>query len=571
MIDKQLLNLVKEKKKYIVFNVINQVIALLMNLAITFSIILVIKFSIENDWKFIAIFSSTTLVCAIIRFLNYYFGTKLTNMIGDFASIKLRGMMLNKFFKLKNRHSIRTNDMSQLSTEGIEQLKLYYAVFLPSFFFSMIAPILLFIFMSFINWKVSLIYLAAVPLIPASIVIVSKWAKKIFNKYWDKYMNMGNSFADNINGLKELKIFNADKRALVKMDIEAEEFRKITMKVLVMQLASVTIMDLVAFGGAAIGIVVSLISYFDGSVDIYLTIFMILVGAEFFLPMRSLGSAFHMAMNGATAGKKILDILNYDDQVDGTLKCQSIKSINLKNLSYKIQDKLILDKINLKLEKNKFYCLIGESGSGKSSLTKILAKLNLDYDGSLLINDNSLSDLISSSYHDRICYLANDSIIYSDTIRNNFKFYNSSITDKEIITLLKEFKLNSLLDKGLDYKINDSASNISGGEKQRLMLACNLSKPYDFYIFDEITSNVDNDSEQIIIDLIKNKCKQSIVMFITHRMKNILKADYVINLKDKKIAEFGKVNDLLKTKSMTKNLFNEQKKLEQLYEANISF
>ncbi len=571
MVDKQLFRLISGRKKYLWINLVNQVICLLLNVAITFFLIYSIKAIVENKTSAMAICLSTTFACAILRFILFFVANHLSNKLGDFASRKVRTDLYRKYLYLKNINNIKPNEMSQLSTEGVEQFKLYYAVYLPNLFFSVIAPLILFILMSVIDWKVALIYLVCVPIIPGSIIAVSKWAKKIFNKYWDLYLNLGNKFLDNTNGLKELKIFKADKKAQHEMNKQSEQFRKITMKVLVMQLASVTIMDLVAFGGAAIGIVISLVIMKNG-LDIYLVSFLVLIGAEFFLPMRALGSAFHMAMNGATAGKKIMSILNDEELNDGKLKIKNINNIEINDLSLKFDEKTILKNINMKLTKNNFYSIIGQSGSGKTQLTKTIAKLNYDYSGNIKINGIDLKEINNQSYYEKICYISNNSYLFNDTIKHNFQFINPNITDKQIYKLLELVKLKEFIKEngGLDFVVNSDCSNISGGQKQRIILAMNLAKKYDLYIFDEITSNVDLDSEKIILKLIKQQIKNSIVILITHRVNSIKITDYTYLLKNKKIFEQGNYKQLLNQNSQTNKMYSLQKSLEKIYETKFN-
>lgn len=565
MVDKQLFSFIKPKKKYIWINIVNNTLAQLMNVGITFFLIYLVKSIIDDNLKWIIICSVITIVISIFRFIVFLISNHVANLIGDFASKKVRLEIYKKFLKLKNPHEIKPNEMSQLSSEGIEQLKLYYAVYLPNLFYSVIAPIVLFVIMSFIEWKVALIYLVCVPIIPVSIILVSKWAKKIFKKYWDLYLSLGNKYLDNTQGLKELKIFNADEYAAKKLVAQSEEFRKITMKVLVMQLASVTIMDLVAFGGAAIGIIISLIVMRNG-LDIYLVIFLILVGAEFFIPMRTLGSAFHMAMNGATAGKRILKLLEKDEKKVGNIKINSIDEINLEDVNIKFNENPIVKNINLKFLKNTFYTIIGESGVGKSTLVKNIVKLSSNYEGNIKINSFNLNE-INNSFYDHVCYISNHTHLFNTTIRNNFKFVSNTITDLEIINLLTKVSLNEFASlEGLEFVINDANSNLSGGQKQRLLLAIYLSKKYDLYIFDEITSNVDNESENIILENIKNELSSTIIIFITHRIKNIKYSDWTILIKDNIIKEQDNWENLLNNKTFTNDLYQTQKDLEDIYE-----
>lgn len=550
MLDKELLKYIGNKKVYLVYIVLTNILNLLTSVLTTFIFSFMIKDFIEGKireglFKIIYVLILTTL-----KIVFYKISSMLSTKLANYVVEKLREETYQKFIKVHAKTPFTTQEMAQLSTEGIEQLRLYYSNYIPSFFYSMIAPIILFVIFVFIDYRVALIYLACVPLIPLSIILVSKWAKRIFNKYWDQYTSLGDSFLDSTYGMKELKIFQYDKIKEEKMMEESEGFRKITMKVLVMQLASITIMDLVAYGGAGAGIIMSLISMNSG-LSVYLTVFMILVGAEFFLPLRALGSSFHVAMNGATAGKKVLKLLKEDDYLDGNKRIEEIKTIEFKNVSFMYSDNKIIDDISFTLEKG-FNSVVGISGSGKSTLAKLSSKIERANEGLILVNDININELMSESFYKRCCYISNNSFLFHQTIKESFKFYNPLIQEEKMLSLLKEMKLDNL---SLDLKINDTSSNISGGEKQRLILAFYLSKDYDFYIFDEATSNIDIESENIIIDKIHEIAKKKIVLFISHRLNSVKDSDKILFLENGKISSSGKFNELL----------NESKSFNQLY------
>lgn len=550
MLDKELLKYIGNKKVYLVYIVLTNILNLLTSVLTTFIFSFMIKDFIEGKIREGLFKIIYVLILNTLKIVFYKISSMLSTKLANYVVEKLREETYQKFIKVHAKTPFTTQEMAQLSTEGIEQLRLYYSNYIPSFFYSMIAPIILFVIFVFIDYRVALIYLACVPLIPLSIILVSKWAKRIFNKYWDQYTSLGDSFLDSTYGMKELKIFQYDKIKEEKMMEESEEFRKITMKVLVMQLASITIMDLVAYGGAGAGIIMSLISMNSG-LSVYLTVFMILVGAEFFLPLRALGSSFHVAMNGATAGKKVLKLLKEDDYLDGNKRIEEIKTIEFKNVSFMYSDNKIIDDISFTLEKG-FNSIVGISGSGKSTLAKLSSKVERANEGLILVNDININELISESFYKRCCYISNNSFLFHQTIKESFKFYNPLIQEEKMLSLLKEMKLDNL---SLDLKINDTSSNISGGEKQRLILAFYLSKDYDFYIFDEATSNIDIESENIIIDKIHEIAKKKIVLFISHRLNSVKDSDKILFLENGKISSSGKFNELL----------NESKSFNQLY------
>ncbi len=564
MIDKNLLNYIKGKRHILVFIVLCSFLDLVSSVSSTFCLTKSIESYLAANYDIGTYFLLTSLALTVPFILFYILKGKMSNYLADYVSMKIRNDIYMKYVSLNGRSRLKVQEIAQLSSEGIEQLRLYYSSYLPSFFYSMIAPISLFVLFCFFSYKVSLVYLLCVPLIPMSIILVSKWAKKIFAVYWNRYLSLGGAYLDSVSGMKELLIFHYDKKMEEEMKKNSEEFRRITMKVLVMQLFSTTIMDLVAYGGASVGIVLTLLGLRNQEVTFQIAMFMVLIGAEFFLPMRALGSAFHVAMNGATAGKKVITMLKEECMENGTEKMDTISEIQLENVSYHYPDakENILQNINMVLKKG-FTSLIGDSGCGKSTLSKILTRQLEGYEGKIRIDAKELSSLDIADYRKHVCYLSNDTFLLHLSIRDGFRFYHPELDEKTMLALLEEVSLKDrVMDAGgLDYVPQEGANDLSGGEKQRLVLSYYLSTKRDFYVFDETTSNIDKESEEIILDKIHALSKNCIVLFISHRLHNALKADYVYYF-DKEQGKLlsGTVDELLKTCSpFMQNMENERR------------
>ncbi len=566
MIDKDLLNYIKGKRYYLFLITLLGFFGLASSISATFLLSKSVEAFIEKKDNGIH-FLLFALLCAILFVFFYIVKGKMAERLSNYVADKIRNDIYDKNVALRGNSHLKVQEISQLSSEGIEQLRLYYTSYLPSFFYSMLAPICLFVLFCFFSWKVAIVYLVCVPLIPVSIIMVSKWAKKIFATYWNRYLSLGGAYLDSVSGMKELLIFHYDKDMEEEMKKNNEEFRRITMKVLVMQLFSTTIMDLVAYGGAAIGILLTLLEFNAAAITYQIALFLILVGSEFFLPMRSLGSAFHVAMNGATAGKKVLSLLKEENKKDGKEKTSSISSIVLKDVSFAYPDgnEKVLADINMEFKKG-FYSILGDSGCGKSTLARILSKQIDSYEGSIKIDSTELKDLSFDDYRRHVSYISNDSYLLHKSIRDGFRFYNKDITEEEMYSLLEKVDLKErILDAGgLSYLPKEGGSDLSGGEKQRLVLAYYLSTDRDFCIFDETTSNIDKESEAIILSSIKQLSKDHIVLFISHRLSNALLADQLYLFENKKVILEGNPSMLIKEENEFSLRVRQEQKWEEI-------
>lgn len=574
MIDKKLLALLGHNKKYIFYAVGLMIVGLFANLAITASICYAIQYAAEytssgsNAQGFI-LPAVIVIIAMAIRYVTSRSIGDLKDTLGRNVKKDLRQKIYDKIIKL----GVRTTDnmsmagLTQLSMEGVEQLDLYYSAYIPQFFYAMIAPIILFIVTVRINWAVALVLLACVPLIPMSIIAVSRYAKKIFAKYWGKYTSMGDSFLDSVQGLKELKIFQADAAQNIKMNETSEEFRKITMKVLVMQLASTTIMDMVAYGGAGLGIALTIHAVVNGSLSAYAALFLILVAVDFFLPLRAFGSAFHIAMNGASAGNKILSLLAQPDPVWGNETVDGT-DITVKDVTFSYDGtRDVLKHASMNFGSTGMCAIVGESGSGKSTVVNLLLGAYHPQQGSILVGNKPLETLSRESYYSHISVVSYNTYIFNETIRQNFMLAKYNVTDEEIYSALKKVNLYDFIidNGGLDKVITEDAANISGGQKQRLALAINLVANKDIYIFDEATSNIDIESEAIIMNNIKELSKEKSVIVISHRLANVIAADTIYYIEDGEVKEHGTHNELMNMHEGYAKLYTTQKKLEEGY------
>lgn len=574
MIDKNLLRLLGENKKYIFIAVALMAVGLLANVGITACICWAIGLTIHYDeYSGGAVIFLWPAVCMLAGIMIRYICSRLVGDVKDTLGRKAKKDLREKIYNKIVALGVRSTDgmsmagLTQVSMEGVEQLDLYYSTYIPQFFYAMIAPLILFFVTVWIEWRVAVILLCCVPMIPVSIIAVSKYAKKIFEKYWDKYTSMGDAFLDSVQGLKELKIFKADEAQHKKMNESAESFRKITMKVLVMQLASTTIMDLVAYGGAGLGIAAAILSVINWGLDPVAALFLILVAVDFFLPLRAFGAAFHVAMNGASAGKKILNLLETPDPVWGDEEADG-NEIELQNITFSYDGKRdVLKNVTMRFPETGMTSIVGESGCGKSTVVNILLGAYRPQSGSVTVGGKTLESLMRENYYSRLAVVSCSTYIFSTSVRKNFRLAKEEATDEEMLSALQKVNLADFIREngGLDKAISEDAANISGGQKQRLALAVALVADKSIYVFDEATSNIDIESEAIIMSNIKELSKTRSVIVISHRLANVVPSDNIYFMESGKLMEQGSHEELMKRNGGYAKIFAAQKELEEGY------
>ena len=570
MIDKELFRLLGGNKKYIFMAVAAMVLGLIANIGVTACICWAI-FLLANGKETISYLYPAlgAVICMTVRYVATRLAGNIKDVLGRNVKKDLRERVYNKIVKLgvRSTDGMSMAGLTQVSMEGVEQLDLYYSSYIPQFFFSMLAPFILFFICFPIDWRVATVLLACVPLIPVSIIAVSKYAKKIFAKYWGKYTSMGDSFLDSVQGLKELKIFKADQRQHEKMNENAEEFRKITMKVLVMQLASTTIMDFVAYGGAGLGIAFAVMSVVNRGLSPVSALFLILVAAEFFLPLRAFGSAFHVAMNGASAGRKIISLLDTPDPVWGE-DVLTGDEIELCDVTFSYDGtRDVLKNVSMKFADRGMTAIVGESGCGKSTVVNMIIGAYRPKAGFVTVGGKKAEEVTRESYYEHLAVVSYNTYIFNQSVRENFYLADKTVSDDAIWDALEKVNLASFIREngGLDKVISEDASNISGGQKQRLALAVSLVADKKIYVFDEATSNIDIESEAIIMKNIKALSAKKAVIVISHRLANVVPSDHIYYMEHGELKESGTHKSLMAKKGGYEKLYSAQKALEEGY------
>ena len=571
MINKRLIGTVAESKKYIAGNVILQWCSLTANIALMLSIsrMLAELFRGSASVQLFTVTGIVVILALAVRFFCSIGAAKMGYFSSKAVKKSLREKIYQKLLRLGSSYNeqVKTSEVVQVAVEGVDQLETYFGAYLPQFFYAMLAPLTLFIVLCFVNVAAAVVLLICVPLIPVAIAAVQTWAKKLLSKYWGQYTELGDTFLENLQGLTTLKIYQADAFKQQEMNEQAEKFRKITMKVLTMQLNSITIMDLIAYGGAALGVIMAVTQYQSGGVSLEGCLLIILLAADFFIPMRQLGSFFHIAMNGMAASDKIFRLLDLEEtKPEITESFPSGHTIRCSGLSFSYEpDREILHSVDLTFPQGSFTALVGESGCGKSTLASILMGRNKGYTGSVSVGGVPLSSIQEESLLRNITYISHQSYLFKGTVRENLLMGKPGASDEELWAVLSRVNLAEFLkaEQGLDTRLLEKASNLSGGQCQRLALARALLCDSDVYIFDEATSNVDAESEDAIIAQIYELSETKTVLMISHRLANVTKAGRIYVLGQGRIVQSGTHESLLTEGSVYQKLWNAQQELEQ--------
>ena len=569
MINKRLIGTVSESKKYVAGNVALQWCSLAANIVMMTALTSLLAALYEGTtgagqlWKTAAV----AVLAVAVRFGCTVGASRMGYLSSKAVKRTLREQIYSKLLRLgaSYKEQVSTSEVVQVAVEGVDQLETYFGAYLPQFFYAMLAPLTLFVYLSFINLPCAVVLLICVPLIPVAIAAVQTWAKKLLSRYWGQYTALGDTFLENLQGLTTLKIYQSDDFKQDQMNEEAEKFRRITMKVLTMQLNSITIMDLIAYGGAALGMVMAVTQFQAGKVELAGCLLIILLSADFFIPMRQLGSFFHIAMNGMAASDKIFRLLDLPEPDQGTQSVPADYPITCRNLRFAYEEnREIIHGIDLNFPVGGFTAIVGESGCGKSTIASILMGRNRGYGGSVKIGGVELSELSEASLMENITYISHQSYIFKGTVRDNLRMGKSAASDEQLWAALEQVNLADFLrsENGLDTLLTERGGNLSGGQCQRLALARALLHDSPVYIFDEATSNIDVESENDIMAQIHTLAKSRTVILISHRLVNAADADCIYVMEKGSVAERGTHAELLQQSGQYAALWNAQQSLE---------
>ena len=567
MINKRLIGMVSESRPRIAASVGLQWTALLGNLAAMGLIAFFIDRLAAGGGLPGAGFWLALAGAAAVRMACTEAAARMAHKASRAVKLALRRQIYAKLLRLgpAYRQQVNTAEVVQAAVEGVDQLESYFGAYLPQFFYSMLAPLTLFAVLAPVCLPAAAALLICVPLIPAAIAAVQTWAKKLLSKYWGQYTALGDSFLENLQGLTTLKIYSADERRNEEMNREAEQFRRITMRVLTMQLNSISIMDLVAFGGAALGIGLAVSQYTAGRLSLGGCVLVLLLSADFFLPMRQLGSYFHIAMNGMAASDRIFRLLDMPEPPAGGKPVPADTAIRCQDLRFGYEPgREILRGVDLDLPRGGFVALVGESGCGKSTLAALLTGRVKGWQGQVTMGGVPLEELDETGLLRTVTCLGHNAWLCKGTLADNLRLGAPDATDEQLWDALKRAKLDGFARQagGLDAPVAERGANLSGGQRQRLALARALLQDSPVYIFDEATSNIDAESENDIMSEIHRLARTRTVLLISHRLANAAGADRIYVLENGRVAQQGRHAELLAAGGLYARLWNTQQELE---------
>ncbi|WP_338948994.1 ABC transporter ATP-binding protein/permease [Fusobacterium nucleatum] len=569
MIDKRLYNFSGNIKKYISITTFLSCVKLIANIFFYFIFAFLLVSLINKDFSFS--YSHIIISILIIVFVRQFSTIKVAHMLGNLVvDVKrnLRKLILEKTLKLGLAYSqlFKTQELIHLSVDNIEQLEVYFGGFLTQFYYCIVSSFILFFSIAYFNLKIAFILLGFSLAIPLSLYIILDKVKKIQKKYFAKYMNVGTLFLDSLQGLTILKIYGTDEKREEEIAKMSEEFRIETMRVLKMQLLSIAAINWIIYAGTILAIVTSIKLFLNGSLGLFPMLFIFMLAPEFFIPMRTLTSLFHVAMTGVSAAENIISFVDSPERNNnGNKEFKNENKIKVSKLNFSYPDGTqSLKDIDMSFKKGNLTAVVGHSGCGKSTLVSVLAGELKSKKNEIFIDNVDIQNIKIEDKIKNILKITHDSHIFSGTVRENLTMANENLSDETMIEVLKKVKLWDIFskNKGLDTSLESQGKNLSGGQAQRAALARALLYDASVYIFDEATSNIDIESEEIILNIIYSLSKEKTVIYISHRLPAIKNADCIYVMDKGKVIENGKHDELYAKKELYYNMYKHQEELE---------
>ena len=569
MIDKRLYNFLGNIKKYISITTFLSCVKLIANIFFYFIFAFLLVSLINRDFSFS--YSYIIISILIIVFVRQFSTIKISHMLGNLVvDVKrnLRKLIFKKTLKLGLAYSqlFKTQELIHLSVDNVEQLEVYFGGFLTQFYYCIVSSFILFFSIAYFNLKIAFILLGFSLAIPLSLYIILNKVKKIQKKYFAKYMNVGTLFLDSLQGLTTLKIYGTNEKREEEIAKMSEEFRIETMRVLKMQLLSIAVINWIIYAGTILAIVTSVKLFLNGSLGLFPMLFIFMLAPEFFIPMRTLTSLFHVAMTGVSAAENIISFVDSPERNNnGNKEFKNENEIKVSKLNFSYPDGTqSLKDIDMSFKKGNLTAVVGHSGCGKSTLVSVLSGELKSKENEIFVDDIDIQNIKIEDKIKNILKITHDSHIFFGTVRENLAMANENLSDETMIEVLKKVKLWDIFskNKGLDTSLESQGKNLSGGQAQRVALARALLYDASVYIFDEATSNIDIESEEIILNIIYSLSKEKTVIYISHRLPAIKNADCIYVMDKGKIIESGEHIKLYAKKGLYYEMYRHQEELE---------
>lgn len=569
MVDGRLLRAVPQSRRFVIVHVAAQWIGLFANVAIMLVVTdqFAALLTTGQPHSSAVLLQLVAIVAAlVVRAGAMHVAAQASYGASRVVKLQLRHQIFDKLLRLGPsyaRHT-KTSEVVQLAVEGIEQLEAYFGSYLPQLFYATLAPITLFMVLAPVSLRSAVVLLLCVPLIPVSIALVQTFAKRLLGRYWKSYTDLGDQFLELLQGLTTLKIYDADERYHQAMNSQAEAFRRMTMRVLTMQLNSITIMDVIAYGGTALGIALAVFELQAGVIDVRGCLLVIALSADFFLPMRLLGSYFHIAMNGMAAADRMFSLFELDEPQEGYAHPRS-GSIELVDLGFSYEKgRQALSGVNAHIPEGQLTALVGESGCGKSTLAAVLLGRLVGYTGHAVLAGDELSSINTHELANYVTYVGAAAYLFKGTVESNLRMAAPDASDEELWEVLTRtgFAEYVRTQQGLATEVHEGGSNLSGGQRQRLAVARALLRKSPLYIFDEATSSIDVESEQDLSNLFLTLAGDHTVIVIAHRLANVVQAHQILAMDKGAVVESGTHDSLLTQEGLYARLWKTQQELE---------
>lgn len=594
--DKRLLSFATGLRRWLVLNVAAQWFAMLANVAAVFSLGWVLArlqgatggtgASGSVGAHELLVVAGVFVVALVVRFACGFVAARASHRVCCGVKAKMRDAVYGKLLELGPSYTqdFSTSEVVQVASEGVDQLEMFFGKYLPQLFYSVLAPLTLFAVVAPINMTCAVVLLVCVPLIPVCIMAVQRIAGRLFKHYWGSYTELGDIFLEDVQGMTTLKINGADEHYQRKMNEAAERFRVITMRVLLMQLNSIIVMDLIAYGGAVVGIIVAASQLASGALGLAGALVIVLLAAEFFIPMRTLGSFFHVAMNGMSASKKIFALLDALTPAPGTARLpEGPLDVVFDGVGFAYGQgakraadsqgaddrgaepaRQVLTGLDLVVPAGGFVGLVGLSGCGKSTAVNLLVHRMRAYTGSIRLGGVELRDVDTAELLSRVTLVGNASYLFAGTVADNLRMADPAADERAMRSSLERVRILDFFEAhgGLSARIEERGSNLSGGQRQRLALARALLRDSDVYLFDEATSNIDAESERIIMEVVRELARTHTVLLISHRLSCVRDADAIAYMEGGRVVELGTHEDLVARGGAYARIFSEQHELE---------